>query len=225
MRLLIAEDEREIGRVLKTILERNRYSVDLVDNGEDALDYLLTGNYDGAVLDIMMPGRDGMAVLRELCGRGSPVPVLILTAKSGLEDRVDGLNAGADAYLSKPFATTELLARVRAMLRRGANYTPELLTPGDLTLNCSAFELTAHGRTVRLNNKEFQIMELLLRNPNNIFSAQQLMERIWGWDTEAEINVVWTNIAYLRRKLTALGVHVEIRSVRGAGYVLEESAC
>ena len=135
MRLLIAEDEREIGRVLKTILERNRYSVDLVDNGEDALDYLLTGNYDGAVLDIMMPGRDGMAVLRELCGRGSPVPVLILTAKSGLEDRVDGLNAGADAYLSKPFATTELLARVRAMLRRKDTYLPDLLVLGRVGLS------------------------------------------------------------------------------------------
>ena len=225
MRLLIAEDEREIGRTLKAILERSRYSVDWVDNGEDALDYALTGNYDGVVLDILMPGKDGLAVLKELREQGSTVPVLFLTAKSALGDRVEGLNAGADDYLPKPFASTELLARVRAMLRRGDTYTPEVITFGDLSLNCSAFEMSGPEETIRLNNKEFQVMELFMRSPNNIFSAEQLMERIWGWESETEISVVWTNISYLRRKLDALDVHVEIRSVRGAGYVLEEILC
>ena len=225
MRLLIVEDEREIGRVLKRILERNRYSVDWVDNSEEALDYICTGNYDGVVLDLMLPRMDGMSVLRQVRARGSAVPILVLTAKSSLGDRVDGLDAGADDYLVKPFAATELLARVRAMLRRGTTYLPDLLTLGDLTLNCSAFELSAHGKTERLNNKEFQVIELLMRNSGHIFSAEQLMERVWGWESEAEINVVWTNIAYLRKKLAALNVQVEIRSVRGAGYVLEELPC
>lgn len=225
MRLLIAEDEREIGRVLKILLERNNYSVDWVDNGQDALDYILTGNYDGAILDIMMPRMDGMTVLQEIRSQGCTLPVLFLTARNGLSDRVDGFNAGADDYLPKPFASTELLARVRAMLRRGTTYLPELLRLGDLTLNCSAFELSANGKTARLTNKEFQIMELFMRNPHNIFAAEQLMEHIWGWDAAAEINVVWTNIAYLRKKLGALEARVELRSVRGAGYVLEERPC
>lgn len=225
MRILIAEDEREIGKVLKTLLERNKYSVDWVDNGDDAYDYMMTGNYDGAILDIMMPGKDGVAVLREVREQGCAVPVLLLTAKAGLADRVDGLDAGADDYLPKPFASTELLARVRAMLRRGSSYLPELLTLGDLTLNCSAYELSANGKSMRLNNKEFQIMELFMRSPHTLFSTEQLMTRIWGWDTDSEINVVWTNITYLRRKLHKLGSAVEIRSVRGAGYVLEAPPC
>ena len=225
MRLLIAEDEQEVGRVLKTILERSRYSVDWVDNGADALDYILTGNYDGVVLDIMMPRLDGLEVLHELRARGCSVPVLCLSAKSALTDRIEGLDAGADDYLPKPFATTEFLARVRAMLRRSATYQPQLLTVGDLTLNCSSFEMFAHGHSLRLNNKEFQVMELFMRSPNTIISADQVMERVWGWETETEISVVWTNIACLRRKLDQLQVQVEIRSVRGAGYILEESAC
>lgn len=225
MRLLIAEDEREIDRLLKTLLERNRYSVDWVDNGNDALEYILSGNYDGAILDIMMPGMDGIEVLRQARDQGCTIPALFLTARAGLGDRVEGLDAGADDYLSKPFASTELLARVRAMLRRGTSYLPELLTLGNLTLNCSAFVLSTHGQTVRLNNKEFQIMELLMRSPGSLFSTEQLMERIWGWETDTEINVVWTNIACLRRKLSALGASVTIRSVRGAGYLLEGPLC
>ena len=225
MRILIAEDEREIGKVLKALLERNKYSVDWVDNGDDAYDYMMTGNYDGAILDIMMPGKDGVAVLREIRAQGCTVPVLFLTAKTGLADRVEGLDTGADDYLPKPFASTELLARVRAMLRRGASYLPELLTLGDLTLNCSAFELSANGRNARLSNKEFQIMELFMRSPRTLFSTEQLMTHIWGWDTDTEVNVVWTNISYLRRKLNELGSLVEIRSVRGAGYVLEAPPC
>lgn len=225
MRLLVAEDEREIGKALKLILERSKYSVDWVDNGTDALEYLLTGSYDGAVLDIMMPGQDGIAVLMALRRAGLSTPVLLLTAKAELSDRVAGLDAGADDYLPKPFASSELLARVRAMLRRREQFTPDLLTFEDLTLNCSAYELgSAHG-VLRLTNKEFQIMELLMRSPHHIFSSEQLMERIWGWDSDTEINVVWTNIAYLRRKMTRLKVRAEIRSVRGAGYMLEAIPC
>lgn len=225
MRLLVAEDEREIGKALKLILERSKYSVDWVDNGTDALEYLLTGSYDGAVLDIMMPGQDGIAVLTALRRAGLSTPVLLLTAKTELSDRVAGLDAGADDYLPKPFASSELLARVRAMLRRREQFTPDLLTFEDLTLNCSAYELgSAHG-VLRLANKEFQIMELLMRSPHHIFSSEQLMERIWGWDSDTEINVIWTNIAYLRRKMTRLKVRVEIRSVRGAGYMLEAIPC
>ena len=225
MRLLVAEDEREIGKALKLILERSKYSVDWVDNGTDALEYLLTGSYDGAVLDIMMPGQDGIAVLTALRRAGLSTPVLLLTAKTELSDRVAGLDAGADDYLPKPFASSELLARVRAMLRRREQFTPDLLTFEDLTLNCSAYELGSTHGVLRLTNKEFQIMELLMRSPHHIFSSEQLMERIWGWDSDTEINVVWTNIAYLRRKMTRLKVRAEIRSVRGAGYMLEAIPC
>ncbi len=225
MRLLVAEDEREIGKALKLILERSKYSVDWVDNGTDALEYLLTGSYDGAVLDIMMPGQDGIAVLMALRRAGLSTPVLLLTAKAELSDRVAGLDAGADDYLPKPFASSELLARVRAMLRRREQFTPDLLTFEDLTLNCSAYELGSTHGVLRLTNKEFQIMELLMRSPHHIFSSEQLMERIWGWDSDTEINVVWTNIAYLRRKMTRLKVRAEIRSVRGAGYMLEAIPC
>lgn len=172
MRLLVAEDEREIGKALKLILERSKYSVDWVDNGTDALEYLLTGSYDGAVLDIMMPGQDGIAVLTALRRAGLSTPVLLLTAKTELSDRVAGLDAGADDYLPKPFASSELLARVRAMLRRREHFTPDLLTFEDLTLNCSAYELgSAHG-VLWLANKEFQIMELLMRSPHHIFSSE-----------------------------------------------------
>ena len=225
MRLLVAEDEREIGKALKLILERSKYSVDWVDNGTDALEYLLTGSYDGAVLDIMMPGQDGIAVLTALRRAGLSTPVLLLTAKTELSDRVAGLDAGADDYLPKPFASSELLARVRAMLRRREQFTPDLLTFEDLTLNCSAYELGSTHGVLRLTNKEFQIMELLMRSPHHIFSSEQLMERIWGWDSDTEINVVWTNIAYLRRKMTRLKVRAEIRSVRGAGYMLDAIPC
>ena len=225
MRLLIAEDEREIARALKTVLERNKYTVDTVDNGSDALDYLLTGAYDGVILDIMMPGQDGLEVLRSARQAGLTTPVLLLSARGELGDRVVGLEAGADDYLPKPFALTELLARVKALLRRSGSYAMDVLTMGDLSLNCSTYQLAASGGAVGLNNKEFQIMEYFLRNPKKIFSTEELMARVWSWDSQAEINVVWTNIANLRRKLTGIGSGVEIRSIRGAGYRLEEKSC
>lgn len=222
MRLLIAEDELEISKVLKMVLEQQKYAVDVVDNGADALDYILDGDYDGVILDLMMPRMDGIEVLRRLRAEENATPVLVLTARSEVSDRVEGLDAGADDFLPKPFAITELLARVRAMLRRRANYVPDVLKLGNLSLDCGRYQLYTGGeRRVQLSGKEFQLMEYLMRNPKRIFSTQELMERIWGWNSEAEINVVWTNIAYLRRKLRELNATAEIHSVRGAGYCME----
>ena len=224
MRLLIAEDELEISKVLKMVLEQQKYAVDVVDNGADALDYILDGDYDGVILDLMMSRMDGIEVLRRLRAEENATPVLVLTARSEVSDRVEGLDAGADDCLPKPFAITELLARVRAMLRRRANYVPDVLKLGNLSLDCGRYQLYTGGeRRVQLSGKEFQLMEYLMRNPKRIFSTQELMERIWGWNSEAEINVVWTNIAYLRRKLRELNATAEIRSVRGAGYCMEDA--
>ena len=225
MRLLVADDERDITKAVKAVLERAKYTVDVVDNGNDALEYAKSGNYDGIILDIMMPGRDGLSVLQELRTSGVETPVLLLTALGELDDRVAGLEAGADDYLPKPFAMAELLARVKAMLRRGASYTADVLRLGGLSLDCARCELSANGRSVRVNNKEFQIVECFLRNPKKVFSTEELMAKFWDWDSEAEINVVWTNIANLRRKLAQLDAGVEIRSIRGVGYQLEESSC
>lgn len=225
MRILIAEDDPKLLKSLIHIFEANKFSVDGVSTGEDALLHGQSVEYDGLVLDIMMPGMDGIQVIQTLRRSGITTPALFLTARTEVSQRVEGLDAGADDYLPKPFSTAELLARVRAMLRRREQFTPDLLTFEDLTLNCSAYELgSAHG-VLRLTNKEFQIMELLMRSPHHIFSSEQLMERIWGWDSDTEINVVWTNIAYLRRKMTRLKVRAEIRSVRGAGYMLEAIPC
>ena len=224
MRLLRAEDELEISIVLKMGLEQPRYAGVVVDNGADALDYILDGDYDGVILDLMMPRMDGIEVLRRLRAEENATPVLVLTARSEVSDRVEGLDAGADDFLPKPFAITELLARVRAMLRRRANYVPNVLKLGNLSLDCGRYQLYTGGeRRVQLSGKEFQLMEYLMRNPKRIFSTQELMERIWGWNSEAEINVVWTNIAYLRRKLRELNATAEIRSVRGAGYCMEDA--
>lgn len=225
MRLLVADDERDITKAVKAVLEHSKYTVDVVDNGNDALEYAKTGTYDGVILDIMMPGRDGLSVLQELRVSGVVTPVLLLTARGELDDRVAGFEAGADDYLPKPFAMVELLARVKAMLRRSTNYTMDVLHLGDLSLNCSSYEMSTKGQSVRLNNKEFQILECFLRNPRQTFSTEDLMAKFWNWDSEAEINVVWTNIANLRRKLAQLSAHVEIRSIRGVGYQLEETPC
>ncbi|MBE6908626.1 MAG: response regulator transcription factor [Ruminococcaceae bacterium] len=225
MRLLVADDERDITKAVKAVLEHSKYTVDTVDNGNDALEYAKTGSYDGVILDIMMPGRDGLTVLQELRMAGVETPVLLLTARGELDDRIAGFEAGADDYLPKPFAMAELLARVKAMLRRRTGYTADTLRLGALSLDCSAYELAAKGRSVRLNNKEFQIMECFLRSPRQVFSTEDLMAKFWNWDSEAEINVVWTNIANLRRKLAQLDADVEIKSIRGVGYQLEERSC
>ena len=225
MRILIAEDEVSIGRALKVLLEKERYTVDLVHNGNDAVDYIEAAHYDALVLDIMMPGRDGIEVLSTVRAHGNTTPALFLTAKGEIEDRVAGLDAGADDYLPKPFATSELLARVRALVRRSDAYAPNVLSLGDLSLDCGQYVLSAGGRGERLNNKEFQLMELFLRHPPQIFSAERIMDKIWGLDSEAEIDVVWTYIGFLRKKLREIGSGIEIKTIRGAGYTLEETSC
>ena len=225
VRLLLAEDERELSKALCAVLKHNNYSVDPVYNGQDALDYGLCENYDGIILDIMMPKMDGLEVLRKLRENGVSTPVIFLTAKSEIEDRITGLDTGADDYLTQPFNMGELLARIRALTRRKSEYSPNLLTFGNISLNRETFELSSGENSVRLGNKEFQMMEMLLSNPARLISTEQFMERIWGYETEAEINVVWVYISYLRKKLTSLSASVEIKAVRGVGYTLEEIKC
>ena len=222
MRILVADDEPEMAMVLEALLSREHYSVDVVYNGRDALDYGLAENYDCLVLDIMMPGLDGLQVLEELRARNVVTPVLLLTAKSQVEDRIAGLNRGADDYLPKPFHNGEFIARVRALTRRGREYVPSVLTVGNISLDCSVFELRCGGRALQLGSKEFQILELLMRRQGQLISTEQFMERIWGYDSEAEINVVWAYISYLRKKLETVGANVRITARRGQGYLLEE---
>lgn len=222
MRLLLAEDEKALSKALCAVLKHNNYSVDAVFDGQDALDYGLCENYDGIILDLMMPKMNGLDVLKQLREKGISTPVLILTAKAEVEDRILGLDTGADDYLTKPFAMGELLARIRAMTRRKSEFSPNLLTLGNLSLNRETFELSTEKDSFRLGNKEFQMIEMLMDNPNRLISTEQFMERIWGYETEAEINVVWVYISYLRKKLQTLGANLEIKATRGVGYTLEE---
>ncbi|MCI8477481.1 MAG: response regulator transcription factor [Oscillospiraceae bacterium] len=222
MRILVADDEPEMTMVLEALLKREHYSVDAVYNGQDALDYGLAKNYDGIILDIMMPKLDGLQVLRALRAKNIATPVLLLTAKSQIEDRVAGLDSGADDYLPKPFDNREFIARVRALTRRSGEYTPKILTAGNVTLDCATFELKCGSSCIRLGNKEFQILELLMRQTGRLISTEQFMAHVWGYDSEAEINVVWAYISYLRRKLEAVGGSVRITARRGQGYLLEE---
>lgn len=222
MRILLAEDEKALSKVLVTILEKNGYSVDPVYNGEDALDYLRSGNYDAAVLDIMMPKRDGISVLTQARREGNQLPILMLTAKAEIDDRVRGLDSGANDYLPKPFDTKELLARIRAMTRTQTAADTKLRM-GNVTLDRSTFELATPTGSFRLANKEYQMMEFFLSNPRHVISSERFMEKIWGYDSDAEINVVWVYISYLRKKLAALHANVEIRASRNAGYSLEET--
>ncbi|CDD02294.1 putative uncharacterized protein [Ruminococcus sp. CAG:382] len=221
MRLLLAEDEKTLSNALVTILKHNNYSVDAVYNGEDAIDYIETGVYDGAILDIMMPKVDGITVLKTIRAGGNKMPVLLLTAKSDVDDKVLGLDAGADDYLTKPFVTKELLARIRAMTRRQAELTDNSLSFGDLKLDRVSFELSSPSGKLPLTAKEFQIMESFMNHPSQIISAERLMEKIWGFDSDSEINVVWTYISYLRKKLKLLQSGVTIKAVRNIGYTLE----
>ena len=222
MRLLLAEDERELSDALVVILKHNNYAVDAVYNGEDALDYLETENYDGAILDIMMPKMDGITVLKKIRAQGIDVPVLILTAKSQTDDKVEGLDAGADDYLSKPFVAKELLARVRSITRRRTQAVSSVLQFGNISLDCTTFELSSPTGTVKLQNKEFQMFEMLIANPKRLISTETFMEKIWGYDSDAEINVVWVYLSYLRKKLVSLGADIHIKATRNQGYSLEE---
>lgn len=221
MRILLAEDEKELSNALVAVLTHNHYAVDPVYNGTDALDWALAGEYDALILDIMMPGRTGLEVLEELRRQGVASPVLLLTAKAELDDRITGLDTGADDYLTKPFAMGELLARLRAITRRKEAFVSDRLVFGDLVLDRRRFTLSCGENTLRLGNKEFQMMELLMRDPNCVISTDRFMDRVWGYDARAEMNVVWVYISYLRKKLESLGSHVAIKASRGAGYQLE----
>jgi len=221
MRLLIAEDDPKLLKSLVHIFEINHYAVDGVADGEAAFDYASSGEYDGLVLDVMMPGMDGVTLLKKLRQNGVTTPALFLTARTETYQRIEGLDAGADDYLPKPFATGELLARVRAMLRRKDNFTPDILQFGTLQLNRSTYELLYNGGVQPLSGKEFQVMEMLMQQPGMIVTAEQLVTHIWGWDTDVDTSVVWVHISNIRKKLDALAVPVGIRFVRNAGYILE----
>ena len=223
MRILFAEDDRDLSRAVKALLEHSGYAVDVVDNGLDAVDYADSGAYDGLILDWMMPGLSGVQVLEKQRGKGNAAPCLMLTARDAVEDRVTGLDAGADDYLAKPFATSELLARVRAMLRRRESFAPDVSRYADLELDRSAMELRCGDRSVKLTNKAFQLIQLLMTRPGSIHSVDAIMERIWGWDSESDSSVVWVHISQLRKRLSELGSRVEIRATRGVGYSLESN--
>lgn len=221
MKLLIADDDRDIIKALTALLEHSHYSTDAVQNGRDAYDYAVAGDYDALILDVMMPGMDGLEVLKKLRADGIRTPVLLLSARGEVEDRINGLDAGADDYLPKPFAAGELLARVRAMLRRRDQYRGDILEFQGLALNLSTYELTCGGESLRLINREFQMLELLMQSPGNVISTERFLERIWGWDTQVDVSVVWVYISNLRKKLEKLNAPVSIKAVRGAGYCLE----
>ncbi len=220
MRLLLAEDEASLSRALVKILEHAKYSVDAVDNGEDALTFLTDGDYDAAVLDIMMPKMDGLTVLKRVREQGKQLPIMLLTAKAEVDDKVKGLDYGANDYLTKPFAAPELLARIRAMTRTQTS-SGNVITVGNISLDRSSFELSSSKGNYRLANREFQIMELLMSNPHQLISTDRMMEKVWGYDSEADISVVWVYISYLRKKLAALGADIQIKATRNAGYSLE----
>ena len=221
MRILIAEDDLKLRKSLVHIFELNHYAVDSVDNGVDAFDFAASDEYDGLVLDIMMPGMDGVSLLKKLRAQGITTPALFLTARTEIEQRIEGLDAGADDYLPKPFSTGELLARVRAMLRRKDNFTPDMLTFGALSLNRSTYELVCNGKTQSLSGKEFQVIEMLMQNLGGIITAEQLITHIWGWNTNVDTSVIWVHISNIRKKLEFLSAPVAIKFVRNAGYMLE----
>ena len=221
MKLLYAEDERAMSEAIQDILEYHNYTVDAVYNGNDALAYAREDRYDGIILDVMMPGMSGFDVLKSLREAGDKTPVLLLTARSEIEDRITGLDLGADDYLPKPFATGELLARIRAMLRRREDFTPDILSCGDLSLNTSNAELRCGTASVVLSKLEFKLLELLMHNQGICLSTEDMLTRVWGYDTDADLGVVWVYISYLRKRLSALNSRVKIKVRRGIGYTLE----
>lgn len=221
MRLLLVEDEKSLSKAVAAILVKNHYSVDAVYDGLEALEYLEAGNYDGMILDVMLPKLDGFEVLKSVRKSGNHIPIIMLTAKSEVDDKVLGLDYGANDYLTKPFATKELLARIRAMTRNQNVQAGSVIQIGNLKLDQNTFELSSPTGSFQLANKEFQMMEMLMLNPKQVVSTERFMEKIWGYDNEAEMNVVWVYISYLRKKLTALHADVKIKVSRNVGYSLE----
>lgn len=222
MRILIAEDELHLAEAVSQILRKNNYSVDMVHDGRDALDYAQSGIYDLLLLDIMMPKLDGLTVLKTLRANGEHTPVILLTAKGELSDKVSGLDYGADDYIAKPFATEELLARIRAALRRKGEVIPEdAMKFGDIELNKTHLKLMVEGKEMKLNLKEGELLELLITRKQAVTSKEQIIEKLWGFDSEVEYNNVEVYISFLRKKLTFLQSRVRISTIRGVGYVLE----
>ena len=224
MRLLLAEDEEDLSKALVAVLKYNNYSVDAVYDGEEALSYIEAGNYDGVILDIMMPKLDGISVLKKVRANGNSIPILLLTAKAEIDDKVDGLDSAPDDYLTKPFSMKELLARIRVMTRRQSETTESILRYGNISLNRATYILSCGEKEIRLSNKEYQMLEMLLANPGQVISTEQFMEKIWGFDSDTELNVVWVNISYIRKKLASIGASVLIKAIRGLGYSVEVEA-
>ncbi len=221
MKLLYAEDERSLSEAVVDVLEYHKYKVDAVYDGQEALDYAENDQYDGIILDVMMPRKNGFEVLQALRAKGDRTPILLLTAKAEVEDRIQGLDLGADDYLPKPFAMGELLARIRAMLRRREEFTPDLLTMGNLSLDRQSYNLSVGENRILLPKLEFQMMELFLLNRGIYLPTEDILVKVWGYDTDAEIGIVWVYISYLRKKLTSLGANVALKAKRGIGYMLE----
>ncbi len=222
MKILIAEDDTSMLHALKTLLTRNHYSVDAVANGKDALDYLLLGGYDAAILDVMMPLMDGFEAVRRARSEGCDTPILLLTARGEIEDKVNGLDLGANDYLSKPFDIRELLARLRALTRGGTNQKNTIVSFGNVTLNTVNFVLSSEGGSFTLMNKEYQSMLLLMSNAGRVLPATLFLEKIWDVESEAQENTLWTTIYNLRSKLHGIGADIEIKNRRHQGYVLEK---
>lgn len=222
MRLLIAEDECDLAEALTVFFEKNHFTVDTVNDGFAAYEYAVNGEYDAIILDVMMPKMNGIEVLQKLRAAGVRTPIMMLTAKAEKEDRITGFNTGADDYLPKPFEPDELICRVRAMLRRSAEYQPPVYTFGDLSMDPATGLLSCGKESVRLSGKDMQIMEVFLRAPRVVVSTERMMERVWGWDSDADINVVWVHISNLRKRLKQIGSNVVIRANKGLGYLLAE---
>ena len=221
MNILIVDDEKQLVSAVKTILKQNNYSVDGAYDGEEGLDFATSGIYDLIILDIMMPKIDGLTLLKILRSKKIDTPILLLTARSEVNDKIVGLNLGADDYLTKPFNTEELLARIKALLRRKDNFTGNLLSFNDIVLDRDTFKVSCKDSSMALGKKEFQILELLMLSNNKTIDKERIIEKIWGFDSEAEYNTVEVYVSFLRKKLLAIGSKMQIKSIRGIGYILE----
>ncbi len=222
MNILIADDERDLTDALKEILKRNNYSVTVANDGETGLDFALSGVFDLIILDVMMPKIDGFTVLKTIRSQKMDVPVLMLSAKAETANKIGGLNLGADDYITKPFDTEELLARIRALLRRKEKFTGDVLNYGDISLDRDNAELSCGDKKITLGKKEFQILEMLILNAGKSIDKERFIEKIWGYDTEAEYNTIEVYVSFLRKKLNAVNAKTEIKSLRGIGYTLGE---
>ena len=222
MRLLVAEDEKDMNRLITRALEKEGYGVDSCFDGEEAMDYLESADYDGIILDIMMPKMDGHQVLKKLRARGSNLPVLFLTARDSIADRVAGLDLGADDYLIKPFDFDELLARVRAMMRKRSGHKTSVITIGDLKIDTGSHEVTRGDRSIELSSREYSILEYMAMHPGQVLSREQIETHVWNFDYSGGSNVVDVYISYLRKKIDGKENVKLIRTVWGTGWMIKE---